>query len=756
MAALDYSVNVTTNTAIQSLERLQRSVGNTTAVFDKLKGALAGLAIGSLIQSLANYADEIDDISKANNLAIESVLGFGKALEYNGGRADAAANGLATFTSNISEAADGSAKLQDTFRRLNVSLTDLGNLSEQALLDKVLKELSQIESTSLRASLSTQLFGRALKGVDLKGLTEDYQKYKAEQRANAPAIAAAAQANENLARIMGQLKIQLLASLGPITDLATSLLEAGSSFKTVIKWVIDFALALASLWAGFKVLKGAWMIVTAIGGAFGALKDIALNLAGLFRVMFNPILRADLITNLKMAGGVLGALGTIAEAVFGSIKLVAGGFMALGAAIYASWNAIKETFGWGDKAKDDANKAEKADTATARAAREVQDAYAKKAREIAQVSENFAKANARIIDNINLENQLLGKSKEYADVVKAQEELYKRSVDEIDKLRDAKEALTAEEQRAGLGARYDEQIAKIQQQTKIEAERVKRATENANRLQQIEQFRLFGIKAEVDASNQLQAIQDSIAKSTLSALEQKYYDIDAAARASAKSAIEAEEARRNAKMPIDEQQKYYAEAAKGSQQLKAAAQAEYENSRKFSTGWKQAFNEYVENATNAAQQTQRIFQTMTTAMEDLLMNFFKTGKFGWKDFLQTIIDQLMRSQIQGLIAKTFGGVGAIGGGKGGLLGGALIPGILAEGGPAAMGRPYVVGERGPELFVPASNGNMVPNRDLGGSSNVVYNINAVDAQSFKQMLARDPSFLYAVSEQGRRTLPGGR
>ena len=40
----------------------------------------------------------------------------------------------------------------------------------------------------------------------------------------------------------------------------------------------------------------------------------------------------------------------------------------------------------------------------------------------------------------------------------------------------------------------------------------------------------------------------------------------------------------------------------------------------------------------------------------------------------------------------------------------------AAGGPASAGRPYLVGERGPELFVPGSNGNVVPNNAMGGNS----------------------------------------
>jgi hypothetical protein len=44
-----------------------------------------------------------------------------------------------------------------------------------------------------------------------------------------------------------------------------------------------------------------------------------------------------------------------------------------------------------------------------------------------------------------------------------------------------------------------------------------------------------------------------------------------------------------------------------------------------------------------------------------------------------------------------------------------IPG-RAIGGPATAGRPYIVGERGPELFVPGSNGNVVPNNAMGGNT----------------------------------------
>ena len=42
------------------------------------------------------------------------------------------------------------------------------------------------------------------------------------------------------------------------------------------------------------------------------------------------------------------------------------------------------------------------------------------------------------------------------------------------------------------------------------------------------------------------------------------------------------------------------------------------------------------------------------------------------------------------------------------------------------------------------------------AGNVTYNINAVDAQSFKQMIAADPSFIHGVAMAGARTAPSRR
>jgi len=57
----------------------------------------------------------------------------------------------------------------------------------------------------------------------------------------------------------------------------------------------------------------------------------------------------------------------------------------------------------------------------------------------------------------------------------------------------------------------------------------------------------------------------------------------------------------------------------------------------------------------------------------------------------------------------------------------------ANGGPVGMRKPYIVGERGPELFVPNQSGNIIPNHDLagigGGGMNIVVNVDAANTSA---------------------------
>lgn len=174
--------------------------------------------------------------------------------------------------------------------------------------------------------------------------------------------------------------------------------------------------------------------------------------------------------------------------------------------------------------------------------------------------------------------------------------------------------------------------------------------------------------------------------------------------------------------------------------------ADKELSGNFEAGWKRAYANYIDQSKNAFEQASSLFKTFTQGMEDAFINFAKTGKLSFKSLINTMMEELLRADFRRLVA----GIG--GGGSGGLLGGKIIPGFLASGGPASSNQAYIVGEQGPELFVPNVNGTVVPNSSLGGGTTVTYNIHAVDASSFQALVARDPGFIHAVSEQGRRNL----
>lgn len=93
-----------------------------------------------------------------------------------------------------------------------------------------------------------------------------------------------------------------------------------------------------------------------------------------------------------------------------------------------------------------------------------------------------------------------------------------------------------------------------------------------------------------------------------------------------------------------------------------------------------------------------------------------------------------------------------------------IPGLEA-GGPAKRNHPYIVGEAGPELFVPNNSGTVVPNDQLGmaepatatGDVNINFNINTVDATGFDELLMSRRALITGiinegVNRQGRRAI----
>jgi len=94
-----------------------------------------------------------------------------------------------------------------------------------------------------------------------------------------------------------------------------------------------------------------------------------------------------------------------------------------------------------------------------------------------------------------------------------------------------------------------------------------------------------------------------------------------------------------------------------------------------------------------------------------------------------------------------------------LSGGGGFFGGFAKGGAVSKGKPIVVGERGPELFVPNQTGQITQNArgTNGGAVTVNFNINTVDASGFDDLLVRSRGTITqlinnAVNERGKESL----
>ncbi|MFS0737172.1 tail tape measure protein [Sphingomonas sp. 1P06PA] len=118
------------------------------------------------------------------------------------------------------------------------------------------------------------------------------------------------------------------------------------------------------------------------------------------------------------------------------------------------------------------------------------------------------------------------------------------------------------------------------------------------------------------------------------------------------------------------------------------------------------------------------------AIERGLGRAIRSGKFGFDDLRRVALStlaEIAQAAVTAGIGSLFGrsgGGGGLGAIASGLIGALGLPG-RATGGPVAPGRAYLVGERGPELFVPTASGRI--ETGSGGAREVRVSI-AIDAR----------------------------
>jgi lambda family phage tail tape measure protein len=168
----------------------------------------------------------------------------------------------------------------------------------------------------------------------------------------------------------------------------------------------------------------------------------------------------------------------------------------------------------------------------------------------------------------------------------------------------------------------------------------------------------------------------------------------------------------------------------------------------------------------SGKRTQQVFDTVFGSMSSAIDNFVKTGKLSMKDLARSIIQDLIAIQMRAATLTflrgmfgSFGGTGSSYNASGSMAEHVFNPSSYtgrAAGGSVTNNTPYVVGERGPEVFVPSGSGTIIPNNQMGsmgGTTNVTNNyINAIDVKSFETKLLESSNTIWAGYQYANKQL----
>ena len=136
---------------------------------------------------------------------------------------------------------------------------------------------------------------------------------------------------------------------------------------------------------------------------------------------------------------------------------------------------------------------------------------------------------------------------------------------------------------------------------------------------------------------------------------------------------------------------------------------------------------HLERKEEAAKALAKQYEQIGKSIEDGIVSNLADAVEGTKTLAEAAVDvlnKLKRKLIEVAIQRVISGLNI-----GGSIGDFLKDVFKAEGGPVNRGRSYIVGERGPEMFVPNTSGTIVPNNSLAMGGGGVTNVITVNVDS---------------------------
>jgi hypothetical protein len=181
-------------------------------------------------------------------------------------------------------------------------------------------------------------------------------------------------------------------------------------------------------------------------------------------------------------------------------------------------------------------------------------------------------------------------------------------------------------------------------------------------------------------------------------------------------------------------------------------------------GFSRAMDRFINNLPTQLQRGEEMFVTFSDTIGKAIDEFVEKGSVAWDRLIENMIKGMLKAEMQRQATQLFGmGIKAITGGN-------AISSIasflgFADGGDPPVNKPSMVGERGPELFIPKTAGTIIPNNQLaamGGGQTINYNgpyianLSAIDTQSGAQFLAKNKQAVWATYQSANRSIPMSR
>lgn len=736
MATIDtYKLKIEVDGA-EKVEDLKDSLQDVGGAFQK--AAAAGVAAFSALSIGAiRLADSIVDLSDATGISAGKIYQLSAATEAAGGKFESGGKMLQAFSRELEGIEKGSETTIEGLKKLGLSRSDLENLSDQQLFSAVVNGLANMDNGFQKTALAMQFFGKEAAGIDFKTLAQELNKtvdpnLDARLRSAADAVRSIEMAYRNLQlaaleaiapviQAIGTMNFDIESARKSIQILGALIAGAfAASVVVQIAKVIELIkkLALAIRAAGtaqafLTGLTGVGLVAVAASAAAATAAYVALGKAMEDAVDSKKELESPVpgvpATPAGQQGSQRQVGQTPAEKQLEAIKASTEQLKIQNQEALKYEQTINGTIGLLDEqaARSKLN---------ADIDRDIANQKANIEKQIASYRSDTSKDNTKIIAELQQQLALVESQGESMRQIKLD------ALTRAEAEQRTKDALKAQSESDKLKIAQAQDALKAEQMRKvISGEISEEEMANTLALNQIKTdsiLKLRDLQAQYDSATS-QAEKDRIRQSI---------DLE---KLRAESAVE--QKRKELEQKLELEESYAAGAVKALENIA------------------EAFKPY--------KMAQDAIQKTWSRIGEAVDQFVETGKFKFSDFARSVLQDLAKMIAKAMIFKAINtALGAFG---------ISIPG-LASGGPAKANQPYIVGEKGPELFVPKSAGTVIPNKSLttptGMSENNknlsapitnnynTYNINALDAKSVAQLFAENRKAIFGANKMAEREM----